>query len=293
MTEGQRRTAAVTGGLLPHRVQVRAGGLALGALVWGADSDPTVVLVHGNGGHAHWWDALVPALVPGWRVVVPDLRGHGTSDRPTEPAYGLADFAGDLTAVLDDLAPGRVPLIGDSMGGRVVARLAVDAPARLRGVGLLDTRLAGVVPALAARWRGRIAGARDGRTYASLADALAAFRFVPDEADVPPSIVDDLAFHAVTERAPGAWTFRFDRAVLTLDGDGAGDLLSLLPRIRCPVAILAGEASWVMDRAEIGRLQTALPEALVHVLPGAHHFFVSHPGPAGRALRTFLDGLPA
>src|SRR5262249_32877529 len=155
-----------------------------------------------NGGHAHWWDALIPALVPGWRVVVPDLRGHGTSGWPTEPAYGLADFAGDLTAVLDDLAPGRVPVIGHSMGARVVARFAGAARAGRRGVGLLDTRLGGVAPALGARWRGRIAGARDGRTYASLADALAAFRFVPDEADVPPSIVDDLAFHAVTERAP-------------------------------------------------------------------------------------------
>lgn len=291
MTEGQRRTLAVTRGLLPRRLQVRNGNLTLGCLVWGADSDPTVVVVHGNGGHAHWWDGVVPALAPGWRVVAPDLRGHGTSSWPDEPAYALADLAADVRAVLDDVAPGRVAIVGHSMGARVALRLAADLPGRVRGLALLDTRLGGIAPAMTVRWRGRIVGARKGRVYASLAEALAAFRFVPDEPDVPPSMVDDLAYHAVIEQAPGEWMFRFDRAVLGLEGDGSGDMLASFAQVRCPVAILAGEGSWVMDRAEIARVCDACPGALVRTLPGAHHFLVSHPGPAGRALRTFLDGL--
>jgi DNA-binding winged helix-turn-helix (wHTH) protein len=85
------------GGPLPRSTRLRSGGLDLHCLVWGEDGDPTAVLVHGNGGHAHWWDALVPALVPGSRLVVPDLRGTrgrrvaGVSRRRATGAMGMAE----------------------------------------------------------------------------------------------------------------------------------------------------------------------------------------------------------
>jgi pimeloyl-ACP methyl ester carboxylesterase len=262
----------------------------LHCLVWGDDSDPTAVLVHGNGGHAHWWDALVPALVPGWRLVAPDLRGHGESDRPREPAYRIDDLHRDVIAVLDALAPQAVALVGHSMGGRITAWCAAQCPERVRGLAVLDTRLTNFNPKIAAAWRGRVAGTRDGRGYASREEALAAFRFVPDEMDVAPEIVADLAHHAVYERAPGDWTFRFDRAVIALDGDGAGDMTGALSRIRCPIVIMNGESSMLSDGPEEAVLRRMRPDC-VQRFPGAHHFLVSHPEPVGKALRKFLDGL--
>ena len=56
-------------------------------------------------------------------------------------------------------------------------------------------------------------------------------------------IVANLAHHAIVERGPGDWTFRFDRAVLSLEGDGAGDLFPRLGRLSCPVLVMAGAAS--------------------------------------------------
>jgi pimeloyl-ACP methyl ester carboxylesterase len=290
--EGRRRTAAVTGGLLPEAAVVRAGGLDLHCLVWGRTGDPTAVCVHGNGGHAHWWDALVPALVPGWRLVVPDLRGHGESVWPETPAYAMEDFASDLGAILDALAPGPVALAGHSMGGRVAAWVAATAPERVRGLVLADTRLGAVEPELAARWRGRVAGRRTGRTYASYAEATAAFRFIPDEEAVSHDVLADLAHHAVVERPPGAWSFRFDRAALSVYGDGAGDLLAVLGRVRCPTAVFAGEASWVMDAAHRAAIAETLPAATIRVFPGGHHFLAGGGAAVGAALRRFLDALP-
>jgi pimeloyl-ACP methyl ester carboxylesterase len=283
-----RLIAAATGGLLPESVHVQGPGLALRCLVWGRAGDPTAVLVHGNGAHAHWWDPLVPALVPGWRLVVPDLRGHGESERPSEPRYHVDDHGRDLRAVIDALAPGPVALVGHSMGGRVVVAMAAAEPPRALAV--LDSRLEPVRPAQAARWRGRLAGQRDGKSYPSRAEAMAAFRFVPDEADVPEVVRDDLAFHAVVERGPSDWTYRFDRAVLALEGDGARDLLDRARRIDCPTLVLAGESSWVMDAAQRAVVVAAMPQARIVVFPGGHHFLVAHPGPVGAALRGFLDG---
>jgi pimeloyl-ACP methyl ester carboxylesterase len=281
----------VTGGLLPCSAWVRSGELSLHCLVWGDDGDPTAVLVHGNGGHAHWWDALVPALVPGWRLVVPDLRGHGESDRPREPAYRIDDYDRDLGAILDALGPDGAALVGHSMGGRITTWFAAHRPERVRGLALLDTRLTAIDPKMAAIWRGRVAGTREGRGYPSRAEALAAFRFVPDESGVAPEIVADLAHHAVFERGPGDWTFRFDRAVLALDGDGAGDLTGLLSRIRCPIVVMNGEQSMLSGGPEEAALRRARPDCSVRRFAGAHHFLISNPRPVGEALREFLDGV--
>lgn len=290
--EGRDRVLAVTGGIAPRSHRLQADGLGLHALVWGADGDPTAVLVHGNGGHAHWWDALVPALVPGWRLVAPDWRGHGESDRAEPPRYRIGDFAADLDAMLEALAPGPIALVGHSMGGRVAAWYAAHCAERVRGLVLLDIGVGLVNPEEAAKWRAQVAGRREGRGYPTREAALAAFRFVPDEPSVAPEIVADLAHHAVCERGPGDWTFRFDRAVLALDGDGAGDMSSVLAAIRCPTLVLSGADSWVMDAARRAAVAAAIPHAAARQFPGAHHFLLAHPGPVGAALRTFLDGLP-
>jgi hypothetical protein len=79
-------------------VVVESDGLASCALVWGRDADPTVVLVHGNGAHGHWWEPLCPSLVPGMAGVAIDLRGHGESGWPATPAYAMPDFERDLAA---------------------------------------------------------------------------------------------------------------------------------------------------------------------------------------------------
>jgi pimeloyl-ACP methyl ester carboxylesterase len=291
--EGRARVAAVTGGPQPESVRVQAGSLGLHALIWGRAVDPIALLLHGNGAHAHWWDALVPALLPGWRLVALDLRGHGESDWAEPPRYRLEDFAADVGAVARVLAPAGCVLVGHSMGGRVAAWYAAEHPEGVRGLAILDSRFGGVRARPASAWRASVAGKRHGRTYATRAAALAAFRFVPDEPDVSAAVIANLAHHAVTARAANAWTFRFDRAVLALDGDGGGDMLRRLGRIRCPTLVLAGRTSWVMNARERTRVAGAVPGCAVRVFAGGHHFLLAHPAETGAALRAFLDGLDA
>lgn len=268
---------------------MRVRDLALACFVWGEEGAPTVALVHGNGAHAGWWAPVLPYLMPAWRVLAFDLRGHGESDWAEPPRYRLVDYVGDLLAVLDALAPAPVPLVGHSMGGRVAVQLAATTPGLVAALALLDTRLDPVDPRLAARYRGRVAGTREGRTYPTREAAVAAFRFVPDEPDVAPAIIRALADRAVIERAPGEWTFRFDRGVLTVDGDQAGDLHRHLETIGCPVFVGAGAASWVLGPRERELVQRLVPHATLRVFPGAHHFLLHRPDEVGPRLRAFLD----
>jgi pimeloyl-ACP methyl ester carboxylesterase len=81
--------------------------------------------------------------------------------------------------------------------------------------------------------------------------------------------------------------------VLSLDGDGAGDLTALAAGLGCPLWMGRGTGSFVTPRREIAALQARRADVEGHAFAGGHHFFLSHPRESGEALRTFLDRLPA
>ena len=101
-----------------------------------------MVLVHGFGLDMRMWDPQVGPLAARFRVVRYDCRGFGASG-PFDPAVPYT-HAGDLVALLDHLDIGDAVLAGLSFGGRVALQTALAAPARVRGLALLDAVLDGV-----------------------------------------------------------------------------------------------------------------------------------------------------
>jgi pimeloyl-ACP methyl ester carboxylesterase len=282
---------AVTGPVPRRDACVQAGELELHCVVWGRDRDPPVLLVHGNGAHAHWWDPLVPALVRGRRLLALDLRGHGESGRPREPAYRLPDYERDFAAVLDALAPGPVPIIAHSMGARAALWLAARRPERVHGLALIDTSLGGIDSAHAESFRAKIRDRRDGPGYPSYAAAMAAYRLVPEESGVPEPVLRDVAHHALIERPGGEWAVRFDRAVLL--GDGAAELFDELAGVRCPVRVAYARGAPRHGGSEIATARARLPGARVVEFEGGPQFFLARPAPVAAWLVAFLASLDA
>ena len=107
---------------LPHLEGVRHTYLGLPgfrahvAEMGDIDGDP-VVLLHGWPQHWWCWRKIMPPLAEnGFRVIAPDLRGHGWSDAPAN-GYGKEQFMADLIALLDELGLERVKLVGHDWGG--------------------------------------------------------------------------------------------------------------------------------------------------------------------------------
>src|SRR6516225_1576193 len=92
-----------------------------------------VVLLHGFPDSGRLWRHQVPALAgAGFQVIVPDLRGYGRSDKPgAVEAYSMSLLAGDVTAILADLAIGQAHILGHDWGAALAWALAALAPRRV------------------------------------------------------------------------------------------------------------------------------------------------------------------
>lgn len=100
-----------------------------------------ILLLHGFTGAkedlSEWLDLLAEA---GWHAVAPDHRGHGESDKPdSDDAYSLEILAADSWKLADALGWDRCALLGHSMGGYIVQRMALSAPLRVTALVLMDT----------------------------------------------------------------------------------------------------------------------------------------------------------
>jgi pimeloyl-ACP methyl ester carboxylesterase len=107
-----------------------------------AGSGPPVVLLHGFPETWHAWRRQIPVLGQHYRLIIPDLRGYGTSDKPAT-GYDKRTMSNDIRELLASLGIERVAVIGHDRGARVGTRFAKDRPdvvARFAALDNIPTR---------------------------------------------------------------------------------------------------------------------------------------------------------
>ncbi|MBB3064516.1 alpha/beta fold hydrolase [Limibacillus halophilus] len=132
----------------------------LNYIVEGPENAPSMVLVHGVGANLASWDAVAERLVPKFRVLRMDLRGHGSSS-PIRERWALGRFAEDVISVLDRESVDGADLVGFSLGGLIAQHLALHWPGRFDRLILLST-VAGRTPEEREKVVGRLAMLREG-----------------------------------------------------------------------------------------------------------------------------------
>ncbi len=108
---------------------LNAGGLLTHVALAGPDDAPAVLLVHGWPQNWWAWRRVIPSLAKGFRVIVPDLRGHGWTEAPRS-GFAKEQLADDLLALLDALDVATVTWIGHDWGGWAGFLAALRAPQR-------------------------------------------------------------------------------------------------------------------------------------------------------------------
>jgi 3-oxoadipate enol-lactonase len=258
---------------------VRAGDLVVHVRVSGPASAPPLLLLHSLGTSLHVWDAQADALSEAFRVIRPDMRGHGLTGVTPGP-YRLHGLAGDALGLLDALGIGSAHVAGLSIGGAVAQALAARAPARVRSLILCDTAMAFPPASI---WRERAALVRAQGMAPIVAPVLA--RWVTE------GFLDDPAAEGLRAMLRRTDPEGYAGAAEAL---AVGDLTESTSALRLPALVLVGEHDVATPPAAAEALAAAIPGAALTVLPGAAHIpTVQVPDAVTAAMRAFLTGQPA
>ena len=259
----------------PYRIHYLAGG-----------QGTPLVLVHGLGGKAENWAAMMPSLSRhGHRVYALDLLGFGRSDRP-DVDYSIALQADVLLQFFESQQLTRADLGGWSMGGWVALKFALAHPDRVRRVVVYDS--AGIY------FKPRFDPALFRPTTVEQAQQFLAL-LTPQASRIPRFVVHDL----IREVRPTAWVV--DRSMKSMQA--GGDLLNgKLQPLQAPILIVWGKQDVLVPlfcgeemRREMPRSSLAIFDGCGHlapaecsdrILPETLHFLEAEP-PLPPATRDF------
>lgn len=220
---------------------------------------PPLLLVHGSAALRGLWHALgyVDGLVSEHRVILPDLRGHGDSDKPhDERAYAMEHLVEDVLGVLDDAGVERAHYFGYSLGGRVGFALGARAPERLRSM---------VIGGGSHRPQH---GALDRVLYPGFSDTIASdgIDAFLDQLAARFGAPPDPGVRAIFEGADPEALVAYFRAA---DRDpGVPEIV--LRKIELPTLLFAGEHD-AERLADSRSAAAAMPHARLEVVPGTNH----------------------
>lgn len=241
---------------------------------------PPVVLGHSFLCSGEMWREQVPALSARFRVINPDLRGHGRSGHVTRP-FSLYDALADVVAVLDELSIERATWCGLSIGGMVGLRAALTRPDRVAALILLDTDAGPETGLHKVKYRAMGACAR----------VVGLRPFLPS--------IARLMFGATTRRhnpmLVAEWKNRFAsphvpsvlhclEALIQRDS-----LLGRLDQIGVPALVLVGEEDRSLPPPLSRRIHNQLRHSTLGLIPAAGHLSsLERPAPVTDAILGFL-----
>lgn len=270
--------------LLPPRSgSCTAAGLRLSYCEWGAPDAPVLLLQHGGLDHAHSWDWVAAEFAAEYRIIAPDLRGHGDSAWAPDGDYTMLAFVRDFARLVEELQLAPLRIIGHSLGGNIATRFAALYPAQVQK--LVSIEGLGPSPKLRAereavpmlermrKWLGemRRLEARPPRRYPSVAAALERMRAAHPNLDA--ARAQHLTEHALRRNEDGSCSWKYDPR---MRAHGPFDLRTteleqLWAAVECPVLLCYGVNSWASNPAVDGRA-SHFRQARVSLYEAAGHW---------------------
>lgn len=270
-------------GISPTAITFSSSSLELAATLWERNATaPVVVLVHGWKDHGRMWDGVARALAVDYRVLAPDLRGHGDSAWSPDSDYSTLAMLGDLNALVDQCAGKPVSLVAHSMGADLAMRYAAAFPEKVEclfaiegfGLGAGHRRRLFRRP-VHERYRRAIldrSAAPEDRGFASVDEART--RYAQAHPKFSAELVSQFVAHGLSHD-PGLrrWFWKRDPRLVPsgMVAPELNTLRQLWRQIKCPVMHLHGTASPFADPEREG-LMACFQAARYTQIKGAGHW---------------------
>src|SRR2546423_3438750 len=254
---------------------------------WGDRAAPPVVALHGIGGFGRRFRRLAEdRLATRYRVLAPDLRGHGSSS--WEPPWTIDTHVADVLETIEEAGVGHAAFVGHSYGGRLILELADLDPDRIERAALLDPAIE-LLPHVGYDFAER---ERADGTFASAEEAIEERLSFGDPTPLL-FLEEDVREHLVRGR-DGLLRYRYCRSAVVT---GYGELCTPPPppeTLRVPTLLVhAGEFGLV--RAEQLETYATVLGDLIEIVevPGGHMVFWDAYEETTDALQRFLENARA
>jgi lipase len=234
---------------------------------WGDRSAPVIVCLHGVSGHGRRFRKLAEErLADRFRVLAPDLRGHGFSDR--EPPWTIATHAHDVLETLDAIGVRRATWLGHSFGGRLALEVAALAPERVERLVLLDPAIQ-ILPHVGLDFAER---ERQDHSFAAPEEAIEE-RLAGGAATPLPFLEEEMREHLVLQ-PDGRYRFRYCQStVVSL----YGELTTPPPppeTLEAPTLLLYANTFGLVRHEQVESYRATLGDRLqIVTVPGGHMVF--------------------
>lgn len=260
---------------------IAVNGIDIAYQIDGPDDAPIVVMSNSLASNLSMWDAQVAALVPRYRVVRYDTRGHGQTSAPGG-TYSIDLLVDDLIGLLDALGIKKSAFCGLSLGGMIGQQLGIAHADRFTGLVLADTisrwpEGAGVL------WAGRIRAARQQGMKALVSATLERW-FTPSFLEARPPEVEKIAQMIEATPVPGY--------AGCCDAISKIDFTDQLSAITLPTLVICGADDPATPVAASEVIHQNIAGSELAVIEQASHLAnVEQPAAFGEALIGFLDRL--
>ncbi len=250
-----------------------------------AATAPVVVLLHGIAGSSHTWDPVCALLGERYRIIAPDLLGHGASAKPRGD-YSLGAFASGVRDLLELLEVDAATVVGHSLGGGIAMQFAYQFPDRCERMVLVSSGGLGreVAPML------RAATLPGAEWVVPLLGRLV--RRTPIPPVVPPGMAEVARnFASLAETDAGRAFVHTARSVIDVTGQrvDATDRLYLAETM--PTLLVWGNRDRIIPVAHGERAHELMPGSHLEILRGAGHFPMhDDPRRFAEILAAFVDG---
>lgn len=241
-----------------------------------------VVLLHGFPLSSSIWRHQQRQLSDLYRVITPDLRGHGASPAPNG-IYQMADLARDVLALLDSLQIEKAVWLGHSMGGYVALAAWKLAAEKFLALGLIASHAAADTDE-GRQGRFKLVEKVAAQGSQVVADAMLPKLFAPQLSPADPSI--DQARQMILQ-TPSAGIIGSLQGMAARD-----DSTALLSQIKVPALILAGDQDQIIPIAKAEATAVAIPRSTFTIVEQAGHMpMLERPEATTTALRKFLSAV--
>jgi len=244
---------------------------------------PSVVLLHPFPANHKFWLPVAQSLSTRYRLIMPDLRGHGDSGIGEGPAT-MAKHAADIARVMDDADVGRAPIVGVSIGGYALFEFWRQQRGRVAALGLCNTKAPADSPEAQA---GRLQAAAEvmERGTEPFFQTMIPRLLGQTTRETRPDLVEG-ALQMMREMSPA------DVAAVQRGMAERPDSVDTLKTISVPTLLVTGEEDILTGVNEAELMHRHIAGSELRVFPKAGHYSPwEQPEAVGRLLRQFLDGV--